>query len=364
MRCFSKASIKYLISLLIPKEERSRKRFGVNQKQNPPVGYCTVFTEKKLELGNKRKLERQNRTRNEYYQFEQENVETTEEIDDDIFVPEFVEEQPYEKRTRYQYSEVMDNPEDDLPYRYRHIRHGIRGVRPEIYTTITKLQSKYHMSKCQAEGAIITVANELFGRKEFGEWMIYSPDAESTNNTLPAMSNTRRTEPYMEAMTLSLIVEEIMSGDDVCVVYSNDSSAQSGVGNYVVQSFTINGTPRSLPTFGIITETRESLAELMKCTLDILSATSGHKYTTQDIIKKIDFVMTDSTSHNLNVIKTVCKDLAVEDTPAILVCNVHPLMLFQPFRRLHQAKEEHVPFIERPSIQSLTRLFPLFGIPY
>ena len=64
----------------------------------------------------------------------------------------------------------------------------------------------------------------------------------------------------MEAMALSLIVEEIMSGDDVCVVYSNDGSAQSGVGNYVVQSFTINGTPRSLTTLGIITETRESLA--------------------------------------------------------------------------------------------------------
>ena len=59
--------------------------------------------------------------------------------------------------------EVVDNSEDDVPYRYRHIHHSIRGVRPEIYTTLTKLQSKYHMSKCQAEGAIITVVNKLFG---------------------------------------------------------------------------------------------------------------------------------------------------------------------------------------------------------
>ena len=43
----------------------------------------------------------------------------------------------------------------------------------------------------------------------------------------------------------------------------------------------------------------------MKTTLDILSAASGYKYSSTDIVKKIDFVMTDSTAHNLKVIEKV-----------------------------------------------------------
>ena len=39
--------------------------------------------------------------------------------------------------------------------------------------------------------------------------------------------------------------------------------------------------------------------------------------------------MTDGTSHNLNVIEQVCKDLDVVEVPATVLCNVHLLMLFQ-----------------------------------
>ena len=86
---------------------------------------------------------------------------------------------------------------------------------------------------------------------------------------------------------------------------------------------------RSLPTFGIFSESRESLTELTKCTLDILAASSGYQYTSKDIAQKINYVMTDSTAHNLNVIQQVCDDLEVETTPSTLLCNVHPLMMFQ-----------------------------------
>ena len=48
------------------------------------------------------------------------------------------------------------------------------------------------------------------------------------------------TAAYVEAIALSLIVEEMMTGNAV-VTYSNDGSSQSGVGSYVVQSITING---------------------------------------------------------------------------------------------------------------------------
>ena len=64
-------------------------------------------------------------------------------------------------------------------------------------------------------------------------------------------------------------------------------------------------------------------------TMDILSASTGHKYSASDILKKIDFTMTDSTSHNLGVMKMACNQLQVESVPPALLCNVHPLMMFQ-----------------------------------
>ena len=94
---------------------------------------------------------------------------------------------------------------------------------------------------------------------------------------------------FMEAMALSCVVEEIMKEDSrTCVVYSNDGSSQSVTGNYVVQSLTVNGTQRSLPTFGIFTETRESLKDLTVATLDILSASTGFKYTSSQLLEKIN----------------------------------------------------------------------------
>ena len=64
-------------------------------------------------------------------------------------------------------------------------------------------------------------------------------------------------------------------GKDCTLVYSNDGSAPSGVGNFVVQSVTINGVQRALPTLRIFTELRESLAELEKFITKIISASTG-----------------------------------------------------------------------------------------
>ncbi|MEO0686683.1 MAG: hypothetical protein AAFY76_16990, partial [Cyanobacteria bacterium J06649_11] len=210
-----------------------------------------------------------------------------------------------------------------MPERFQHIRHGLRSVRPEIYALILKLKSKFHMSQHQAEAAIVETGNELFGR----EWKYYDPDVRIDDNTLPAKTNTNRVEPYFEAMILSSIVEEVMSGSKV-VMYANDGSAMSGVGNYVVQSVTIDGVQRPLPTLSIFTETRESLEELEIMTLRILTASVTYKYTEKDLLERIDFVMTDSTSHNLEVMENVCERHGVEP-PKSLLCNVHPLMMFQ-----------------------------------
>ena len=61
----------------------------------------------------------------------------------------------------------------------------------------------------------------------------------------------------------------------------------------------------------------------------MLAAATGWRYTDTDIVEKIDFVMTDSTAHNLGVIEQVCEELEVETIPDSLVCHVHPMMMFQ-----------------------------------
>ena len=131
-------------------------------------------------------------------------------------------------------------------------------------------------------------------------------------------------------MAINLLVWDIMKNpnSETCVVYSYDGSGMNKVGSYVVQSLTMNGVRRSLPTFGVSTETRETPKDLQIATLDILSATSNREYCEEDILKKISLVMSDSTSHNLGVTEAVCEELEVQDVPLTLVYNIHPLMMF------------------------------------
>ena len=111
------------------------------------------------------------------------------------------------------------------------------------------------MSQYQTEGAIVTLANDLFGRAEYGPWKVFNKDIPQDRNTLPASSNfSQHVEPYVEAMVLSSLTEQIIFSTNATIVYANDSSAMSGVGYYVVQSITIDKKPRSLPTLGIFTE--------------------------------------------------------------------------------------------------------------
>jgi len=84
------------------------------------------------------------------------------------------------------------------------------------------------MSIAQVEDSIITIANDLFGRK----WSTYSKDKTPDPDTLPNMSNYTHTEPCFEAMTLNAIVEEMMTeNSETLITYSFDGSAMSGWGH-------------------------------------------------------------------------------------------------------------------------------------
>ena len=168
-----------------------------------------------------------------------------------------------------------------MPFKYCHVRNGLRSVRPEIYQVASTLNSKYHLSRSQIEGAFIEVSS-IFGRK----WKAYEPNSVIDDNTLPCMTNINRTRRYAEAMALNSIVEEIMSCDKASITYSNDGSSMNKVGSYVVQSITVNGTQRALPTLSIVTESHETLKGLELSTLNILYASTGYKHSAADILKK------------------------------------------------------------------------------
>ena len=101
------------------------------------------------------------------------------------------------------------------------------------------------------------------------------------------------------------------------------------IGNYVVPSFTVNGVHRSLPTLGVFSVSKETLKDLLKSSIspDILFTAINCNYKPNKIFKRILFVMFDSTAHNSSMVEEVCKDLNVEVSGSLL-CNVHPLMMF------------------------------------
>lgn len=248
-------------------------KFYENQKKCPPVGYCQAYVDRKWKVTNDRNEMRKQRSRNENFNFEcvQESNDGTQEQEDKNDA-NFVQS----TEVKYQYVCVEEDADDEIPIKYRHVRNGARSVSPELYELMHVLQSQFHVSKNQVEGSIINVANYLFGRK----WKCHLDNTATDSNTLPAMSSLRRTEPFMEAMALSSIVEEIMEeGNAATVVYSNDGSAVRRLGSYVVSSLTINGIQRALPTFSIFTESRDSLKNLQIRTYEILSAACCHKYT-------------------------------------------------------------------------------------
>lgn len=60
----------------------------------------------------------------------------------------------------------------------------------------------------------------------------------------------------------------------------------------------------------------------------MLSAAYFRRYSQKAIVNRIDFVVTDSTFHSLEVTESVCKKFEVENILRTL-CNIDPLMMLQ-----------------------------------
>eukprot|EP00058_Branchiostoma_floridae_P002606 XP_002588094.1 hypothetical protein BRAFLDRAFT_87612 [Branchiostoma floridae] len=140
-------------------------------------------------------------------------------------------------------------------------------------------------------------------------------------------SNVRYAGKSIEVSALDENVKEIMDSDEqVVVTYSDDGSKKQGAGSFSVQAITVKSRYRSLPTLNIASESRQNLADLKVTMLQILQTASG--VAAKTLFEKIDFVMTDQTSHNFNVDELVAESLKSEHIPDHLFCNVHPSLMF------------------------------------
>ena len=211
----------------------------------------------------------------------------------------------------------------DMPSDCQHIRHSVKQVRAEYYTTVDELISVYHMSYEQAISAVVTVGRRMFGL----DWRRFEEGEEITIDTVPDRKMNRKMGKALEAFTLSEIVNLMLEQQDLTTVtYHDDGSRSKGAGGYSVQGLTIKCKFYPLPTLAISSETRKNLADLKLTVLQLLSVTSG--VSVEALWEKIDFVMGDGTAHNLGVEEIVANKLELEHLPGHLLCQVHPALMF------------------------------------
>lgn len=88
--------------------------------------------------------------------------------------------------------------------------------------------------------------------------------------------------------------------------------------------------------------------------LNILAAVSG--ITTETLFQKIDFVVTDATSHNLEVEKMLADKLQTDHIPSHLLCHTHPALMFT--RELEAVFKEIEEKIGRDKIYAHFNIIP------
>ena len=159
--------------------------FYKNQCLTPQKDFCTSYVERKWAIAQKRKLKAaqsmearkaeakryEESLKQSTSKHEEEGEEDSGETDCEVDADYSMESAPKEK---YDFKEVIDHKDDPLPYEFRHIRDGLRSVKPKYYRLIHKFKSRYHMSEKQAQAAVIETINDLTDREKYGgEWKIY-----------------------------------------------------------------------------------------------------------------------------------------------------------------------------------------------
>ena len=153
--------------------------FYENMKKTPQFGYCETFTDRKWANTVKRKLKEEESLllrRTEYLQSKNSSIDFTEALSSTVMDFDFddpVEEDesdadkqdilynPSTETADEKFEVLVGDPEDDLPFKYRHVRYGLHGVRPEYYLAMNRMKSELHMSEEQAQGKNLEILISL-----------------------------------------------------------------------------------------------------------------------------------------------------------------------------------------------------------
>ena len=233
------------------------------------------------------------------------------------------------KKRKRNFVETLAASKDDLPPGWNHLRISHHKIRPEFYRVVDILVAKYHCSVDQAMASVVEVGRVLFNLP----WKFHGEGETIDLDTAPHRQSQRLASKAIEAHTLSKIALKIANApSNATISLHDDGSRAQGCGGYTVSGVTLPGEePGSseyypFPTLPIAKETRENLAEFKLTILSILAVCGS--VSKQSIWTKIDFVMTDSVSHNKGVEELVAEALDVDHLPAHLLCNVHPSLMF------------------------------------
>ena len=320
------------------KETDMEVEFWEDQMRGRRIGHCDGFVDRKWSAMDARRRKDQESYQSRLEREKEEQVLRFAKVnisDDDLedsqddtrdFDYEMEEGQDVRssKKRRRIVGEADPNNNLELPKNYKHIRLSVQRVRPEYYTALDRCISELHMSKEQAIGSTIIIAKELFNVI----WKRFDDDEEQVDlDTVPDRKRIREVGKAREALALHCLVDKMMESDEkTTITYHDDGSKKQGAGSFSVQGATIDGKFYPFPTLCLASETRENLAQMKLTILAILSTVSG--VSSEEIWKCIDFTMTDSTIHNMQVDDKVAEALGTDHVPSHLLCQVHPACMF------------------------------------
>ena len=183
---------------------------------------------------------------------------------DEDYLPDEEEEEkddtslPTKRRRMLKSASEIENAE--IAEKYRHLRLSILKVKPEYYSTIVTLKTKFHCSDTQAVAGVVLTGKNLFDLP----WKFFDSDKECIDlDTAPCSSNNRREGRIRELFTLAEVVKKIMNTDGkASITYHDDGSKKQGTGAFSVQGISINGVYYPLPTLSIAAESRTNLVDL------------------------------------------------------------------------------------------------------
>ena len=138
----------------------------------------------------------------------------------------------------------------------------------------------------------------MFGRS----WKLNSDNKKSfDSNTKPADQNIRDKLRLIEAQSLSLVADELLSKEsDQTVTHSIDSTTRKSVGTFVTQGVQLGQeSPYPLPLMVIHGESTADIAQQVDFGFEVLAKIKG--VDAREIYKEVDVHMTDSTEHNKGV---------------------------------------------------------------